>query len=131
MRRVYGHEKRADRSGSSTESEVVVKIAVEAWRLSRTFERALSRLSSEERGRFEGSLAIFGKKIEEALGTLDMRIVNIEGSPFDPGIAATPLNIGDFAPGDELIVDRMVEPILMGREGVVRMGAVTLRKAAS
>ena len=131
MRRAPRHDRRTDRPGSSAAREVAVRMAVEAWRFSRAYEKIISRLSSEERGRFEGSLAAFGKKIEEALGTLDMRIVNIEGSLFDPGIAATPLNIGDFAPGGELIVDRMIEPIIMGRDGVVRMGSVTLRKGAS
>ena len=106
-------------------------MAVEAWRFSRAYEKTLSKLSSKDRVRFEGSFAAFGKIIEEALGTLDMRIVNIEGSPFDPGIAAAPVNIDDFGPGDELVIDRMIEPIIMGRDGIIRMGSVTLRKAAS
>ena len=106
-------------------------MALEAWRFSRAYEKAISRLSSEERVLFEGSLDAFGKKIEEALSALDMRIVSVEGTVFDPGIAATPVNIDDFDPDGELVVDRMIEPIIMGRCGIVRMGSVTLRKAAS
>ena len=106
-------------------------MAIEAWRLRRAYEKVLSKLSSEDRDRFEGSLAAFVKKIEEALDTLDMRIVNIEGALFDPGIAATPINIDDFGPDDELVVDRMIEPIIMEKGSIVKMGAVTLRKAVS
>ena len=60
-----------------------------------------------------------------------MRIVNVEGHRFDPGMAATPLNIEGFEPEDALIVDQMLEPIIMGPEGVVRTGTVTLRKVES
>jgi hypothetical protein len=57
-----------------------------------------------------------------------MRIVNIEGHPFDTGMAATPLNIEEFNEKDTLIVDQMLEPIIMGSEGLVKTGIVTLRK---
>ena len=59
---------------------------------------------------------------------MDMRMVGIEGTAFDPGIAATPLNIEDFGPGDELEIDTMIEPIIMCGGELVRMGSVTLRK---
>lgn len=60
-----------------------------------------------------------------------MRIVNVEGHVFDPGMAATPLNLEEFKPDDTLIVDQMLEPIIMGPDGVVRTGTVTLRKVES
>ncbi len=60
-----------------------------------------------------------------------MRIVNIEGHPFDPGMAATPLNIEEFGSEDALVVDQMIEPIIMGPDGVARTGTVTLRKVES
>jgi hypothetical protein len=44
-------------------------------------------------------------------------------------MAATALNIGDFGPYDILLVDQMVEPIIMGDAGIVRMGTVMLRRA--
>ena len=62
------------------------------------------------------------------LAEAGMRIVNVEGQQFDPGIAATALNIEEFASEDSLIVDQMLEPIIMGPVGVVRTGTVTLRK---
>ena len=77
------------------------------------------------------SKASFGgssKKVEEALEKADLRIVNVEGHPFDPGMAATPLNIQEFDAKDDLMVDQMLEPIIMGKEGLVKAGTVTLRK---
>ena len=105
-----------------------MKLAVESWRFIRVFEHAVSGLDAVEAARYGGSADVFGKKIEEALATMDMRMVGIEGTAFDPGIAATPLNIEDFEHGDELEVDTMIEPIIMRRGEIVRMGSVMLRK---
>ena len=55
-------------------------------------------------------------------------LVNVEGHEFDPGMAASPLNIGDFDPDDALMVEQMVEPIIMGEGGLKRPGTVMLRK---
>jgi hypothetical protein len=58
-----------------------------------------------------------------------MQLVNIEGQLYDPGIAASPINIADFEATDHLLVDQMLEPIIMSAEGLVRSGRITLRKA--
>lgn len=39
---------------------------------------------------------------------------------FNPGMAATPLNIEDFNSEDTLIIDQMLEPIIMGKDGLVK-----------
>jgi hypothetical protein len=43
-------------------------------------------------------------------------------------MAATPLNIEEFDANDALMVDQMIEPIIMGKEGLIKTGTVTLRK---
>jgi len=58
-----------------------------------------------------------------------LKLVNLEGQTFSPGMAATPLNIEDFGPDEILLVDQMVEPVILGSEGVLRTGTVMLRKA--
>lgn len=68
------------------------------------------------------------KKIEEFLAEADLRLVNVEGYHFGPSLAAMPLNIEEFEVNDTLIVDQMIEPIIMGKESVVKTGTVTLRK---
>jgi len=46
-------------------------------------------------------------------------------------MAASALNIGDFGPDDLLLVDQMVEPIIMGPEGLRKQGTVMLRFVVS
>lgn len=107
----------------------VLTMAVEAWRFGRVFERLLGRLDASETKRYRNQFNWFMKKVDESLTQTGLRIVNVEGQAFDPGLAATPLNIEEFEASDVLVVDQMLEPIIMGEEGIVRTGTVTLRKA--
>ena len=43
-------------------------------------------------------------------------------------MAASAINIGDFSPDDVLLVDQMLEPIIMGPNGLRKQGTVMLRK---
>ena len=110
----------------------LLEIAVESWRLGRLLNRLLTKLDADEQGRFRGQFRWFEKKLEDSLSDAGMRIVNVEGHAFDPGMAATPLNIEEFGSDDTLVVDQMLEPIIMESDGVVaRTGTVTLRKVES
>ncbi len=109
-------------------TQVVIGMAVESWRFGRVFDRLLLKLDAGEQNRYKSQFRWFIKKVEEALEQADMRIVNVEGHPFDPGMAATPLNIEEFDANDALMVDQMIEPIIMGKEGLIKTGTVTLRK---
>lgn len=108
--------------------DAVICMAVESWRFGRVFNRLLTKLDAGEQNRYKSQFRWFIKKVEEALDQAELRIVNTERHPFDPGMAATPLNIEEFDAKDALIVDQMLEPIIMGKEGLVKTGTVTLRK---
>jgi hypothetical protein len=108
--------------------DAVLSMAVESWRFGRVFDRLLLKLDAGEQNRYKSQFRWFIKKVEEALEQADLRIVNVEGHPFDPGMAATPLNIEEFDTNDALMVDQMLEPIIMGKDGLVKAGTVILRK---
>jgi hypothetical protein len=111
-----------------TVMQSMVSIAVETWRVARVFERVLAKTDAGEQARYRSQFRWFVKKVEESLGGSGLHWVSLEGQPFDPGMAATPLNIGEFGGGEALVVDQMIEPIIMGKEGLVRAGTVTLRR---
>lgn len=106
----------------------LIDIAVESWRFCRLFARVVDKLDAGEAGRYVNQLRYFQKKVEESLDASGLKLVNVEGHPFDIGMAASALNIGDFEPDDVLFVDQMVEPIIMGVEGLKKQGTVMLRK---
>lgn len=106
----------------------LIDVAVESWRFSRLFARLVSKLDAGESARYVNQLRYFQKKLEESLEASGLRLVNVEGQPFDPGMAASAINIGDFGPDDVLLVEQMVEPIIMGPEGLRKQGTVMLGK---
>lgn len=108
--------------------DALLGMASESWRFARFFERLLLKLDVGEQSRYQGQIRWYVKKIEESLAKANMRIVNVEGHPFDPGMAATPLNIDDFQPNDSLFVEQMLEPIIMNQDGLLKSGTVVLRK---
>lgn len=111
--------------------QCMMDLAVESWRFSRLFSRLVSRLDAGEASRYVNQLRYFQKRVEESMDAGGMKVVNVEGAPFDPGMAASAINLGDFAPDDELVVDQMVEPIIMGADGLLRQGTVTLRRVGT
>lgn len=115
-----------------TENEKIeqslIDMAVEGWRFSRLFTRVISKLDAGESGRYLNQVRYFQKKMEESLESSNLKLVNVEGLPYDAGVAAAALNLDDFAADDHLIVDQMLEPIVMGPEGLRREGSVMLRR---
>lgn len=115
-------------SVEDAERKALIDISVEGWRFARVFGRMISKLDAGEAPRYANQARYFLKKIDDGLETLGLRIVGLEGQPYDPGMAVSALNIGDFGPDDLLYVEQMVEPVVMGPEGLVRGGTVMLAK---
>ena len=107
----------------------LIEVAVETWRFSRLFARVVSKLDAGEQSRYANQLRYFQKKVEENLEAAGFKLVSVEGQAFDPGIAASAVNIADFGPDERLLVEQMVEPIIMGADGLRRPGTVLVRKA--
>ncbi|MES0336199.1 MAG: hypothetical protein SFH39_07575 [Candidatus Magnetobacterium sp. LHC-1] len=106
----------------------LLSLAIEGWRFSRAFLRLTSKIEVSEQNRYVSQCRYFQKQIEEKVGEIGYKLVNIEGHPFEPGIAATALNIADFMPDDNLVVEQMLEPVITNENGIVKMGTVLLRK---
>lgn len=109
----------------------LINIALEAWRFGKVFERALAKLDATEQSRYLNQYRWFTKKITESLTQSGLRLVDIEGHLFEPGMAVTPLNIEEFNQQDLLMIEQMVEPIIMNENTLIKSGTVILCKAPS
>lgn len=118
-----------NRDNNNSLEQSLIDLVVESWRFSRLFARVVSKLDAGEAGRYMNQLRYFQKKVEENLDATGLKLVNVEGQLFDSGMAASAINIGDFGPDETLLVDQMIEPIIMGIEGLKKSGTVLLRKA--
>lgn len=101
-------------------------LAIESWRFAKLFARVTTKMDLNEANRYSNQLRFFQKRLDDSLLAIDMKIVNLEGQLYDPGMAASPLNIADFGPDDKLMVDQMVEPLIMGPDGIVKSATVML-----
>jgi hypothetical protein len=117
-----------ERTPEDTE-RALIELAIEGWRFQKLFARALEKLDAGESSRFTNQHRYFLKRIDECLTEAGLQLVNLEGQVYDPGAAAKALNLGDFDADDQLIIDHMIEPIVMGDSGLLRTGTVMLRKA--
>lgn len=106
--------------------ESIASVASELFRFERVFAKAVSKLDFDEKNKYLSQYTWFSKKVDKALSIADLRLVNIEGQLYDPGMAVTPLNIDDFCLTDVLIVAQMIEPIIMKENAVYRIGTVVL-----
>lgn len=104
----------------------LIDIAVESWRFAKIFAKVLTKLDAGEAGRYANQLRYFQKRLDDSLQVAGLRLVNLEGQDYDLGMAASALNIGDYGTDEQLYVEQMVEPILMGANGVVKAGTMLL-----
>jgi hypothetical protein len=84
-----------------------------------------------EQQRYAAQLRFFQNALHGSTAAAELELVNLEGQPYDPGVAATALNLADFAPDDTLIVAQMLEPIIMQQGRILKAGTVILAKAPS
>jgi len=115
-------------SGESPERKALIDVSIEGWRFARVFGRLISKLDAGEAPRYANQARYFLKKIDDGLEGFGLRIVSLEGQPYDTGMAISALNIADFGPDDVLFVEQMVEPVVMGPDGLVRGGTAMLAK---
>ena len=109
----------------------LASLAIESWRLSKSFERLLTKSDPKEQRKYKSKLSWFNKKLNETLEEANLKFINLENQKYDTGAAVTAINLDDFKPDDDLEIDQMIEPIVMSNEGVLRAGTVVLRKRSA
>lgn len=110
--------------------QAVIGMAVESWRFARLFSRLLQKIDITEQQRYANQFNFFLKSMEENVERAGMRLINLVGQPYDPGMAASAINLVDFAPDDALVVEQMIEPIIMNKDGVVKQGTIVVGKVS-
>ncbi len=108
--------------------KILIEMAVDSWKFSKLFMRVLGKLDAGESTRYINQVRYFQKNVDSQLSAARLRLVNVEGQPYDLGMAVSALNIEDFSAEDLLWVEQMIEPIVMGDHGVKKQGTVMLRK---
>lgn len=114
-----------DQDYSTLQNSLIV-IASELFRFKGVFEKAVSKLEVDDRGKYMSQFFWFSKKVAKALEESDLKLLNFEGQFYDPGMAVTPLNIDDFGTEDKLYIAQTIEPVIMKQNNVIKTGTVIL-----
>jgi len=103
-------------------------VAVDAWRLSRLFAKSLGGLAPIDANRMASQLRFLERSIDSQLSDVGVRLVGLDGRPFDAGLPATPVNADTFGPDDELYVEQTITPVVMGPAGLLKQATVMLAR---
>ena len=76
-----------------TSQAVLIELVVESWRFAREYSRLVHKLDANEQNRFSNKHTYFIQRIHSCLDQAGLRLVNLEGQPFEIGIAAEALNL--------------------------------------
>lgn len=104
----------------------IMSIASETFRFQSVFERVIGKLDIDEQKKYGSQYAWFSKKVNKALDDAGMHMINLEGQVYDPGMMVAPLNLEDFETNDVLFIEKMIEPIIMEEDTVLKEGTVIL-----
>ena len=102
-------------------------IAAETFRLRGVFRRAVRNADPGEKNKYMSQFNWFEKKVTAALEDMELSVIDLTGQKYDPGMAVTPLNLDDFDTDTGLVIDRMMEPVIMMGDELIRTGTVILR----
>ena len=107
--------------------QALIEMILESWRFLNAFRNAMTSLSFDEQRRYLGRYSWFHRRLKEIAETVGLRIIEInQGEAYDIGMAVTALNVEDFQADENLFVEQMIEPIIMERDSVIRLGSVML-----
>jgi len=105
---------------------VLAKIAIEYWRVLRSYERNLPSMQKSTSA--SGTIRNSEKKFMAILTENGLRISNFEGIEYSPNLPLTVVNADEFDDNEGLIVSHMIEPTIVDEDGVVSMGKAILAK---
>ena len=108
--------------------ESVIEMTINSWRLQKLFLKITRQLDAGDQAKYQSQLRYFRNTTRDILERFGLKLVDLEGQKYDGGMAVSALNVTEFEASDELIVDQMTEPVIMGKEGLKRMGTVLLRR---
>ena len=101
------------------------EFATECWRLSKL--NKASFLYTNDRLVLERSV----RRLNEMLDRVGVRLIDIAGTTYDPGIAAEVLDVqvDNSLPSDASVVEETVLPTIMCNGRIVQAGQIVVRKA--
>lgn len=106
--------------------ETISKLAIEYWRVIRSYERNLSNITNNSSA--ASTIRNSEKKFQSILQECNIRIYNFEGQDYTPNLPLTVINNDEFETNKDLIIHQMIQPTIVDENGVISMGKAVLTR---
>ena len=107
----------------------MAELASEYWKLLKSFERAAVAAPDGARTRLLAQARYASARLESILDSVGMRVVALDGLPFEINMPAVAINADDFAGDERVVVERTIEPAIVSDMTVIITGKVYLTRA--
>lgn len=109
-------------------TQAMIELASENWRFQQSLLRTMGLMDPSDAERLTNQYLWYQRKVTAVLEEAGLKVVDLTGQTYDVGMAVTPLNLDDFPerPDMKYLIAQMVEPIVMERGEVRKMGTVML-----
>jgi hypothetical protein len=117
---------------SATDLELaLLDLSIEALRFIKSTERLTLKINETDARRLTSKVSYFRTRVEQAIQGAGFSLVEPQtGEAYEPGMAVTAINLGEFHSDDDLVIELTIEPIVMGQDGQIRRwGSVLLKRA--
>lgn len=108
----------------TTNDIVLARLAVEYWKLLRSFEKARDMAPQDAKVRLSAQGRYAAGRLDALLSDAKMRLVSFDGSLFEINLPATAINSEDVSGLEGAFVERTIEPAVLSGMNVVLMGKV-------
>jgi hypothetical protein len=109
---------------------VLAHLAVEYWKLLRSFEKARELAPPDAKVRLSAHARYAAGRLEALLSDAEMRLVSFDGISFEINLPAIAINGEDVSGLETVIVERTIEPAVLSGMNVILMGKVFLAQSA-
>ena len=111
-------------------AQSITDLIVEEYRFLKSYTSMLTKISSDEKAKYNSTYEFHIKKMQEIMAECDMKIVEIEGCDYNDGLSIIPLNMEDFNKKDKLIIKQVIEPLIIAPSNgkIIKSGTVILEK---
>ncbi|PKQ10697.1 MAG: hypothetical protein CVT70_18085 [Alphaproteobacteria bacterium HGW-Alphaproteobacteria-1] len=110
--------------GSKGEQELIARLCVEYWKLTRTGLRAVGQLPEKEGKRLAAQLKFSNLQLSTISGQMGLSVILFDGEAFTLGMPASADNGEDYGEDDDLVVVKTIEPAIVRDMKVIHKGRV-------
>ena len=111
------------------DTDEIVKMTVEFWKLIRSYERSVPLLPLNNQAKTHAQIRFSSNQLSNILNGMGINLVTFEGQMFEPNLPVTAVNADEFDGNTEnLIIQHTIEPTLVRETSVLAMGKVVLTK---